>query len=75
MCCADSGSAVSGVVQGDSSCPPAGLLTSGLIPAVRHALHNLLTHDAIVIPSSATVFVQASCCSACDRLMMTEVSS
>ena len=37
----------------------AGLLTSGLIPAVRHALHNLLTHDAIVMPSSATVFVQA----------------
>ena len=36
----------------------AGLLSSGLIPAVRHSLHNLLTADAIVLPASATVFVQ-----------------
>ena len=38
---------------------PAGLLSSGLIPAVSHAMHNLMTSDAIVLPASATVFVQA----------------
>ncbi len=39
--------------------PPAGLLTSGLIPSVRHALGSLLTIDAILLPSSATVYCQA----------------
>ncbi|KAL4424877.1 hypothetical protein ABPG77_002100 [Micractinium sp. CCAP 211/92] len=36
-----------------------GLLTSGLIPSVRHALGSLLTTDAILLPSSATVYCQA----------------
>jgi len=36
----------------------AGLLSSGLIPAVSHALHSLMTSDSIVLPASATVFVQ-----------------
>ena len=36
-----------------------GLLSSGLIPGVSHALENfLLTHDAVVIPASATVYMQ-----------------
>ena len=35
-----------------------GLLTSGLIPAVRHALNNLMIDKPIVIPCSATVYVQ-----------------
>lgn len=35
------------------------LLTSGIIPGMRHALHNLLTPEAFVIPASATVYVQA----------------
>ena len=35
------------------------LLTSGIIPGMRHALHNLVTPDCYVIPASATVFVQA----------------
>ena len=39
--------------------PPAGLLTSGLIPSVRHALDGLLTSDAILLPASATVYMQA----------------
>lgn len=38
---------------------PAGLLTSGLIPSVRHALGSLLTTDAILLPASATVYCQA----------------
>lgn len=38
---------------------PAGLLTSGLVPAVSHALASLATIDALVLPASATVFVQA----------------
>ena len=38
-----------------------GLLSSGLIPGITHALDNyLLTHDAVVIPASATVYMQAS---------------
>lgn len=36
-----------------------GLLTSGLIPSVRHALGSLLTTDAILLPASATVYCQA----------------
>lgn len=36
-----------------------GLLSSGLIPAVRHALDKLLLPDAIMMPSSATLFAQA----------------
>ena len=36
----------------------AGLLASGIIPAVRHCLDNLLTTDARIIPASATVFAQ-----------------
>lgn len=38
---------------------PAGLLTSGLIPSVRHAMDGLLTSDAILLPASATVYMQA----------------
>lgn len=38
---------------------PAGLLTTGLIPSVRHALDGLLTSDAILLPASATVYMQA----------------
>lgn len=37
-----------------------GLLASGIIPAVRHCLDNLLTTDARIIPASATVFCQVS---------------
>ncbi|KAK9825810.1 hypothetical protein WJX74_009582 [Apatococcus lobatus] len=37
-----------------------GLLTCGLIPAVRHSLDNLLTPNAIILPASATVFMQAA---------------
>lgn len=36
-----------------------GLLTSGIIPAVRHALGSLTTHKATVLPASATVYMQA----------------
>ncbi|GHP04547.1 hypothetical protein PPROV_000330100 [Pycnococcus provasolii] len=36
-----------------------GLLTSGLLPAVTHALDNLAIQDPVVIPSSVTVFAQA----------------
>ncbi|KAK9815442.1 hypothetical protein WJX72_003717 [[Myrmecia] bisecta] len=36
-----------------------GLLSSGIIPAVRHALDNLLASECIVLPASATVYVQA----------------
>lgn len=39
--------------------PCAGLLTSGLIPSVRHALGSLLTTDAILLPASATLYCQA----------------
>ena len=35
------------------------MLTSGIIPAIRHALATLTTTDAIVLPASATVYVQA----------------
>lgn len=58
---------------------PAGLLTSGLIPSVRHAMDGLLTSDAILLPASTTVYMQAvrrgiavqqpSCC--CDPLCST----
>lgn len=41
------------------SCLCSGLLTSGIIPAIRHALTSLTTTDAIVLPASATVCVQA----------------
>ncbi|MEW5319762.1 MAG: hypothetical protein WDW38_010893 [Sanguina aurantia] len=36
-----------------------GLLGCGLIPAVTHAAASLATHDAVFIPSSATVMAQA----------------
>ncbi|PSC69443.1 arginine methyltransferase [Micractinium conductrix] len=37
-----------------------GLLTSGLIPCMRHALDaGLLTSDAVLLPLSATVYMQA----------------
>ena len=42
--------------DGASAC--AGLLTSGVVPAMRHCLQSLLTDDAVLIPASATVFVQ-----------------
>ena len=37
----------------------AGLLTSGIIPSMRHAVQNLMADDMIVLPATATVFVQA----------------
>ena len=37
----------------------AGLLTSGIVPAFRHVLDDVMIRDPILIPSSATVFVQA----------------
>lgn len=42
-----------------------GLLTSGLIPVVRHSLLNLLTSDAVIIPASATVFFQVTSLTCC----------
>ena len=42
----------------DVSMWAAGLLTSGLIPAVQHSLENLLTDNPRIIPASATVFMQ-----------------
>jgi type III protein arginine methyltransferase len=36
-----------------------GLLTSGLLPALRHTQQQLLTADAIIIPSAVTVYAQA----------------
>lgn len=36
-----------------------GLLTNGIIPAIQHALQNLAMHDAVVLPASATVYMQA----------------
>ena len=38
----------------------AGLLTSGLIPSVRHAIQNLMADEMIILPAAATVFVQAA---------------
>ena len=35
-----------------------GLLTSGVVLAMRHCLQSILTDDAIIIPASATVYVQ-----------------
>ncbi len=40
-------------------CRLLGLLSSGIIPCVKHALAELATMDAVVIPASATVSVQA----------------
>jgi hypothetical protein len=37
----------------------AGLLTSGLIPCMRHAIQNLMADDMLLLPASATVYVQA----------------
>ncbi|BDA48465.1 Protein arginine N-methyltransferase 7 [Coccomyxa sp. Obi] len=37
-----------------------GLLTSGIIPAVRHCMHNILADDAILLPAAATVYMQAA---------------
>lgn len=36
----------------------AGLLAEGVIPTLRHALHNLVTQDAKVIPQGALVYGQ-----------------
>jgi protein arginine N-methyltransferase 7 len=36
-----------------------GLLTSGMIPAVKHCLDNIMIDKPVVIPCSATVYVQA----------------
>ena len=36
----------------------AGLLTSGIIPAMRHSLQDILTDSAMLIPAAATVYVQ-----------------
>ena len=36
----------------------AGLLTSGIVPAMRHCLQDILTDDAMLIPAAATVYVQ-----------------
>ncbi len=51
-------------VTGKYCCPwfvlCAGLLTSGLLPDVRHALDHLMVREqALVIPASARVMVQA----------------
>ena len=37
----------------------AGLLTSGILPAMRHCCEHLLADDAVLIPAAATVYVQA----------------
>lgn len=36
-----------------------GLLSSGIIPAIQHALSELMIQDSIIMPSSATVYAQA----------------
>jgi protein arginine N-methyltransferase 7 len=36
------------------------LLATGLLPAVTHALQHLTTHDAVVLPAAATVYVAAA---------------
>eukprot|EP00210_Caulerpa_lentillifera_P006726 g6428.t1 len=36
-----------------------GLLTSGIIPAFRHCMDNILIHNPVLIPASATVFAKA----------------
>ena len=51
--------------QADSCVHPAGLLTSGILPAIRHCCEHLLADDAVLIPASATVYVQA-----CSRTCM-----
>ena len=35
-----------------------GLLSSGLIPGLKHAQNNLLLPDAIIMPASADVYIQ-----------------
>jgi hypothetical protein len=40
-------------------CWEAGLLTSGLIPVVRHCIQKLMADDMQIIPMAATVYVQA----------------
>ena len=35
------------------------LLSSGMIPAIQHALHDLLIPNSIIMPASATVYAQA----------------
>ena len=37
-----------------------GLLTSGIVPAVSHALLHLALPDAVVVPASITVKCQVS---------------
>ena len=37
-----------------------GLLTSGLIPSMRHAINSLMADEMVVLPASATVYVQAA---------------
>jgi hypothetical protein len=38
----------------------AGLLTSGIVPAMHHCLHSIMADDAVLLPASATVYVQAA---------------
>ena len=37
-----------------------GLLTSGILPAMRHCIQNLMADDMIVLPAAATVYCQAA---------------
>ncbi len=37
-----------------------GLLTSGIVPVMRHCIQTLMADDMVVIPMSATVYVQAA---------------
>ncbi len=36
------------------------LLATGLLPALAHAQQHLATHDALVLPAAATVYVAAA---------------
>lgn len=38
----------------------AGLLTSGIIPSIRHCVQNLMTADMVILPAAATVYIQAA---------------
>ena len=38
----------------------AGLLTSGILPAMRHCIQNLMADDMVVLPAAATVYCQAA---------------
>lgn len=40
--------------------PFAGLLTSGILPAMRHCIQHLMADDMIVLPAAATVYCQAA---------------